>query len=134
MHTHTQGVMGKSLLFEIINIMHKFYLFCHLSFVQLGTVCEKSSTMMQFALSEIWKEHAVLFVIHSRSSKYENFRVFGCQSKNRFIFKLIKTSPHHGFEKVTSDAIYGNRMLETFSFFVSPKNSHALMKVSYFHT
>ena len=39
--------------------------------MQFDTVCEKSSTMMQFTPPEIWKQHAVLFGTHT-----------GCQSED----------------------------------------------------
>ena len=35
----------------------------------VGTVCEESSTMMQFNPPEIWKWHAMLHGIHTKTSK-----------------------------------------------------------------
>ena len=75
--------MGKLLKFLIINFMNvllcfRFCLLCS-KLELLGTICEKSHIMKQFTPSEIWKPHAELLVIHTKSS---NMNISKCLSVN----------------------------------------------------
>ena len=65
------------------------------------TIFEKSSTMMKFSLSGIWKQHYLLLGIHARNSNMKILKVFRCQY-DRFIFILLKTK--HPVDMMVWDA------------------------------
>ena len=62
------------------------FVYCAANPNQLYTICRGSNSMRQFTPPEISKRW------HSgRKRQYEDYTVFGGQSENRFIFKLMKT-------------------------------------------
>ena len=66
---------------SILHMLFVGYMFC-------TSVCEDNSTMTQFTLPEIWKQHALLINIHD-----EDFGVLWYQPEKRFTFLIIKAKP-----------------------------------------